>query len=274
MDTQPVVSLRKATLTLGKRTLWRQLDLNVAPGEFVAILGPNGAGKSSLLKTLLGMYMLQAGEVQVLGQTPNNARADIGYVPQQKTFDRDVPMSGRDLVKLGVDGTRWFIRGTSTAENKRIDTAIAEVGARAYAQKPLGLLSGGEQQRLRITQALVNNPRILLCDEPLLSLDLASQQAVANLLDARRKQGAAVLFVTHEINPILPIVDRVLYVVGGKWAIGKPAEVLTSARLSELYGVPVEVLHVHGRILVVSAGEQTSTQLQDAHHHPEPHSHG
>jgi zinc/manganese transport system ATP-binding protein len=269
MDT--IISLQNATLTLGKRTLWKKLNLTVKSGEFIAVLGPNGAGKSSLLKALVGVYTLSGGDAEVLGQSPRVARNQVGYIPQQKAFDRDVPISGRDLVKLGVNGTRWFIQPTSVAENRRVDAAIKEVGATKFARKSLGLLSGGEQQRLRIAQALVNNPRVLLCDEPLLSLDLASQTAVANILDARRKQGAAILFVTHEINPILPMVDRVLYIVGGKWAIGKPEEVLTSTRLSELYGVPVEVLRVHGRIIVVSAGEQTSTELQDAHHHVEPH---
>jgi zinc/manganese transport system ATP-binding protein len=271
MNTQPIISLKNATLTLGKRTLWKKLNLEMQPGEFVAVLGPNGAGKSSLLKALVGMYTLNDGEAHMLGETPNIARQQVGYVPQQKSFDKDVPLSGRDLVKLGVSGTRWFLHPTTVAENKRIDAVIQEVGASNYARKPLGLLSGGEQQRLRIAQALVNNPRVLLCDEPLLSLDLASQSAVANILDERRKQGAAILFVTHEINPILPMVDRVLYLVGGKWAIGRPKEVLTSARLSQLYGVPVEVLHVHGRIIVVSAGDQTPTELQDIHHHVEPH---
>jgi len=271
MDTRPIISLKNATLKLGKRTLWKKLNLDVAPGEFIAILGPNGAGKSSLLKALTGVYALNDGEASILDQSPTAARHTIGYVPQQKAFDRDVPISGRDLVKLGVNGTRWFVRPTSRAENRRIDTAIKEVGASAYCHKPLGLLSGGEQQRLRIAQALVNNPRVLLCDEPLLSLDLASQTAVANILDQRRKQGTAIMFVTHEINPVLPIVDRVLYIVGGRWAIGRPEDVLTSKSLSALYGVPVEVLRVHGRIIVVSAGEQTATELQDAHHHVEPH---
>lgn len=271
METEPIVALYGATLKLGKRTLWKKLDLKIKPGEFIAVLGPNGAGKSSLLKTLVGVYTLGRGEVSVLGTSPAEARQDVGYIPQQKAFDRDVPISGRDLVKLGVNGTRWFVRATTGVENKRIQNAIAEVGASAYAYKPLGQLSGGEQQRLRIAQALVNNPRVILCDEPLLSLDLASQTSVANLLNERRKKGAAIVFVTHEINPILPYVDRVLYIVGGKWAIGKPEEVLTSQRLSELYGVPVEVLHVHGRIIVVSAGDASSTELQDTHHHLEPH---
>lgn len=269
MDTQnqPVVSLGNVSLRLDGRTLWKNMDFTIQPGEFIAVLGPNGAGKSSLIKTLLGMYRPTAGSVRILGQTPRAACRHIGYIPQQKAFDKDIPLSGRELVTLGVNGTDWFAGRLSAAQETQVTRAITEVGAGRYAHKPLGQLSGGEQQRLRIAQAIVNNPALLLCDEPLLSLDLASQQSLAALLDARRKTGAAIMFVTHEINPILPLVDRVIYIVGGKWAIGTPAEILTSQKLTALYGVPVEVLTVHGRIIVVSANEQAMTEPHDAHHH-------
>ncbi len=260
------LSLSAATLRLGGRTILKQLNFEVAAGECIAVLGPNGSGKSSFIKALLGLYET-SGTVQVLGTSPKNARQHVGYIPQQKAFDRDIPLSGRGLVRLGLNGAQWFLGAGSPADDARIEAAIAEVGAKRYADRPLGQLSGGEQQRLRIAQAVVNDPPLLLCDEPLLSLDMASQQAVAELINKRRQKGAAVIFVTHEINPILPFVDRVLYLVGGKWAIGTPAEVLTSAKLTELYGVPVEVLRVHGRVIVVSATEHVATEPQDTHHH-------
>jgi zinc/manganese transport system ATP-binding protein len=269
--TQPAITIRGATLRFGKRALFTKLDLDVQPGEFIAVLGPNGSGKSSLIKTVLGLTAPNAGTVHVLGEKPQAVRSAIGYIPQQKAFDRDTPMSGRDLVKLGVSGTRWFLRPTSVAENARLSAAVKEVGATQFAHKPLGTLSGGEQQRLRIAQALVGKPQVLLCDEPLLSLDLASQQAIAALIDNQRKKGTAVLFVTHEINPILPLVDRILYLAGGKWVVGTPAEVLTSATLTALYNAPVEVLRVHGRIVVVGGGEHMATEPQDTHHHQEHH---
>jgi zinc/manganese transport system ATP-binding protein len=265
--TQPAISLKNASLRLGNRDLWKKLDLTINSGEFIAVLGPNGSGKSSLLKALLGQYPLTAGEVRVLGETPLAARKHIGYIPQQKAFDRDVPLNGRDLVALGATGTHWFARFTSPADTKRIDTAIKKVGAGAYAHKPLGTLSGGEQQRLRIAQATVMNPPVLLCDEPLLSLDFASQQSTAKLIDAHRKNRSAIILVTHEINPILPFVDRILYLVGGKWAVGTPAQVLTTERLSELYGAPVEVLNVHGRIIVVATDEHALTEPHNTQHH-------
>lgn len=264
---EPVVSLHNASLQLGARRLWQRLNLDVAPGEFIAILGPNGSGKSSLLKTLLGFHKT-TGSVKVFNRSPHAANAAIGYIPQQKTFAPDMPLTGRELVRLGVNGTRWLAPLTSARENARIDAALREVGATGFANEQIGQLSGGEQQRLRIAQAIVNNPALLLCDEPLLSLDLASQHTTAELINQQRKQGAAVLFVTHEINPILPFVDRVLYLVGRKWAIGLPREVLTSEQLTALYGVPVDVLRVHNRIVVISSSDHLPTEPHDAHHHP------
>jgi zinc/manganese transport system ATP-binding protein len=268
METQhPAILLEGAHLRLGNRDLWKKLDLSVAAGECIAVLGPNGSGKSSLIKAVLGVQPLSKGTVRVRGESPVRARHAIGYVPQQKTFDRGMPLSGYDLVALGLTGTRWFVGRTPAADSARIQDAIAEVGATRYAHKRLGDLSGGEQQRLRIAQAIVADPPVLLCDEPLLSLDPASQQAVTKIIDGRRKKGTAVLFVTHEINPILPIVDRVLYVVGGRWAIGTPAEIMTTERLSALYGAPVEVINVHGRILVVAVNEHVAAEPHDVHHH-------
>ena len=262
------VALRDATLRFGPRELWAGLDLDVAPGEFVAVLGPNGSGKTSLLKVLLGLQRLTSGSVSVCDRTPRRGSDLVGYVPQQKAFDRDIPVRGRDLVRLGLDGHRWGAPLPSRAARARVDRAIESVGATAYADAPLGTLSGGEQQRLRIAQALLGDPRVLLCDEPLLSLDLAHQQATSALIDARRREaGTSVLFVTHEINPVLPLVDRVLYLVGGRWAIGTPDEVMTSARLSSLYGTDVDVLRVRGRIVVVGAPDSAHGDVGGGHHH-------
>ena len=247
-----VVSLRDAAVRFGSRELWSGLSLDVAPGEFLAVLGPNGSGKTTLLKALLGLQPLSRGSVTVVGRPPRRGSPDVGYVPQQKGFDRDLPVRGRDLVRLGLDGHRWGAAWPSRAHRERVDAAIAAVGATSYAGAPLGLLSGGEQQRLRIAQALLSDPAVLLCDEPLLSLDLRHQQEVTALIDARRRAaGTAVVFVTHEVNPVLPVVDRVLYLVGGRWAVGTPDEVLTGERLSDLYGADVDVLRVRGRVLVV-----------------------
>ena len=269
--TTPRVELRGAAVRLGVRDLWTDLDLNIAEGEFLAVLGPNGAGKTTLLKVLLGLVPLVTGTVRVNGAPPRVGNHDLGYVPQQQAFERSLPVRGRDLVRFGIDGHRWGPPRHVRAIRQRVDAALEAVGASAYADAPVGLLSGGEQQRLRIAQALLGDPKVLLCDEPLLALDLASQQAVTRLIDERRRQtGTPVVFVTHEVNPVLPYVDRILYLVRGKWAIGTPAEILTTERLSALYGIAVDVIKVRGRYLVVSAEDELPTE-PGAHAH---HGHG
>lgn len=264
---RPAVRLQAATLRFRPRTLWADVTIDVAPGEFLAVLGPNGAGKTTLLKVLLGMQPLTSGTVEVAGRPPHRGSSVVGYVPQQKGFDRDLPLRGRDLVRLGLDGHRWGAALPRSAARKRVDDIIAAVGADTFADSPVGMLSGGEQQRLRIGQALLGDPQVLLCDEPLLSLDLANQQSVTRLIDDRRtSHDTAVVFVTHEINPILPLVDRVLYLVDGRWRIGTPDQVMTSETLSDLYGTDVDVLRIRGRIVVVGAPD---TEPNAAHHdHP------
>ena len=270
-----ILALRDAEMRFGPRVLFEHLDLDVEPGEFLAVLGPNGSGKTTLLRVLLGPTRLTSGEVEIDGRAPHRGSHDVGYIPQQHAFDRDLPIRGRDLVRFGLDGHRRGLPFSTARSRALVDDAIRSVGAEHYADAPIGLLSGGEQQRLRIAQALTGDPKVLLCDEPLLSLDLSHQQSVSELIDQRRRAaGTAVVFVTHEINPILPYVDRVLYLVGGRWAVGAPADVLTSAGLSELYGIDIDVLHVRGRIIVVGSDESAPTEPGGHHHHHHAHDHG
>ncbi len=264
----PVVRLRAAELRFGDRLLWSRLDLEVAAGEFIAVLGPNGSGKTTMLKVLLGLQKLTSGTVEVAGAAPRRGSNVVGYVPQQKGFDRDLPLRGRDLVALGLDGHHWGVPLPTRRRRDRISAALASVGAEAFGDRPVGSLSGGEQQRLRVAQALLGAPAVLLCDEPLLSLDLQHQQAVTALVDgSRQAQGTAVVFVTHEVNPVLPLVDRILYLVDGRWAVGTPDEVMTSETLSTLYGTSVDVLRVRGRIVVVGAPDSVHGEHGESHHH-------
>ncbi len=268
-DHIPAVSLRDATLGFGDRTLWSGLNLDIEPGEFVVVLGPNGSGKTSLLRVLLGLVPLSSGTATIVGEPPGRGNRRIGYIPQQRAID--APLRGRDLVGLGLDGHRWGTGISRFRERRqRVDDALADVGATAFAKAPLGRLSGGEQQRLRVAQALVSDPEVLLCDEPLLSLDLANQRVVSTLIDQRRRAAnTAVLFVTHEINPVLPLVDRVLYLVDGRFRIGRPDEVMNSETLSELYRAKIDVVRVRGQIHVV--GAQSGLCEDQPHHlHEEP----
>ncbi len=262
-----VVALRDAALAYGQRLIWQHLDLQVGAGEFVGVLGPNGSGKSSLLRVLLGDQSLRAGTAQVCGAPIRRGSPLIGYIPQHGALAPDTAIRGRDLVGFGYDGHRIGLSLPSRAKREAVDRAIDTVGAAAFADQPLALLSGGERQRLRIAQALVTRPRLLLCDEPLLNLDLHHQREVADAIDrVRRTDGTTVLFVTHEINPILPLVDRIVYLASGQVRVGATEEVLRSEVLSELYHAPVDVIHHNGRIVVLG-GEDSPVHSQHSHGH-------
>ena len=267
---QFALSLHGVALERGGREILCDVELVVRPGEFVAVLGPNGAGKSTLMKAILGLVPLAKGSVSVLGTDPTRARGRIGYLPQRRSFDRTTRIRGLDVVRLGLEGTRWGLplavtpsaRARRRAVRERIREAVALVGATAYAARPIGELSGGEQQRLLIAQALVGEPELLILDEPLDSLDLPNQGAVAALV--RRiatEQRIAVLLVAHDVNPLLHHLDRVLYLGGGGALAGTVDEVITAEKLSELYQTPVEVLRAaDGRLVVVG-------QPEPPHHH-------
>jgi zinc/manganese transport system ATP-binding protein len=261
IDTSPVIELKDAAVSLGGRTIWEDATLRIADGEFVAVLGPNGSGKSTLLRVLLGQLPLSGGSASVLGTAPRTAKRQIGYLPQRHAFDATTRIRGVDLVRLGLDGERWGfpLPGRSDARN-RVDEAILRVGASEYAKRPIGELSGGEQQRLLIAEALVARPRILFLDEPLDSLDLPNQTAVTALLDEIcRAEGMTILLVAHDVNPLLPHLDRVVYVAGGKIVNGRPEQVITSETLTALYRSTIEVLHTSdGRLVVVGQPDAPS----------------
>jgi zinc/manganese transport system ATP-binding protein len=251
-----VAELTGARLAFGDRVLWDHLELTVRAGEFVAVLGPNGTGKTSLLKVLLGQLALTAGSVTVAGLPVRAGSERLGYVPQHRAVERGLSMRGQDLVGLGYDGHRWGMVSMRPADRaaKRdaVQRALSQVNGTRLARATVGVMSGGEMQRVRIAQALATDPVLLLCDEPLLNLDPANARLVSALIDQRRREAnTAVLFVTHEVNPVLPYVDRVLYLVDGRFRMGTVEEVMTSATLSELYRSDIEVVKVGGRYVVV-----------------------
>jgi zinc/manganese transport system ATP-binding protein len=265
-----VLQIRDGAIVHGKRTLWSGLNFELGAGEFVAVLGPNGSGKTSLVRAILGEQPLSHGTVEVLGAPAHRGDRQIGYVPQQKLLGVDTPLRARDLVGLGLDGHRWGLPISSRESAERVTAALTAVGATGYANEPVSRLSGGEQQRVRIAQAVVGNPALLLCDEPLLSLDLSRQRTISELInDQRHSTGAAVLFVTHDINPVLGMVDRVLYLAAGRFTIGTPDEVLRSDVLSKLYGTPIDVITNNGRLIVIGADGDHDHHEHD--HHEEAH---
>ncbi|MHC5798076.1 metal ABC transporter ATP-binding protein [Lacisediminihabitans sp. FW035] len=263
----PVLSLRAATLSFGDRELWRNLNLDIQAGEFLAVLGPNGTGKTSLLKTILGQQQLSSGSIEFLGRPVGRGSRQIGYIPQQKLLEQGTPLRARDLVTFGVNGHRWGLPISSRAVRTKVDGILEAVGASDYANVPVSTLSGGEQQRVRVGQSIAGDPRLLLCDEPLISLDLHHQRQVSELIDEQRKAlNTAVVFVTHDVNPILGMVDRVLYLAGGRFRVGTPDEVLRSEVLSYMYDTPVEVIRSRGRIVVLGAPEGYGVHDHLEHH--------
>jgi zinc/manganese transport system ATP-binding protein len=261
LESESAVAVTDAAVQLGGRTIWSEVTLRVPEGEFVAVLGPNGAGKSTLIKTILGLLPLSSGTVSVLGRPAGEASSRVGYLPQRHGYDQETRIRGIDLVRLGLDGTRWGIplpwSSRSRVATRRVHEVIELVGANGYAHSPIGRVSGGEQQRLLIAQALARRPRLLLLDEPLDSLDLPNQAAIAAIV--RRicaEERVAVLLVTHDVNPILGYLDRVIYVAAGTAVAGRPDEVVSSETLTRLYGSPVEVLRASdGRLVVVGQPE-------------------
>jgi len=246
------IELQKISLTLGNRLVLDDINLNIYEGEFIAILGPNGAGKSTLLKLLLGLYKPTSGKIEILGKQAKKGNNEIGYAPQHRTLEADLALRARDVVGFGLDGNKWGISLPNSSRTKTINTALKEVDMLHLADMSVGKLSGGEQQRLLIAQALLTNPKILLLDEPLSSLDITHAQTIVQLVtNIAKNRNITVLLVTHDINPLLSSVDRVLYMANTHSAIGKPKDVITTKALSKLYGSPVEVINTNGRIFVI-----------------------
>jgi zinc/manganese transport system ATP-binding protein len=263
-----LLRLEDIGVRLGGRQILSGVSFTMAPGQFTGLIGPNGAGKTTLLRVILGLQPSTDGRV-LLNGSPRSRRGGglIGYVPQKLSIDSDVPLRARDVVGLGIDGHKLGFPLPSASRRQRVTEALEAVGADAYADARIGELSGGEQQRVMIAHALIGKPRLLLLDEPLANLDLKSEQGIVSVL-ARlaHEQGIAVLISAHDLNPLLREIDTVVYVASGHAAAGSTDEVIRPEVLSALYGSDVEVLHVHGRILVIAGDEQQEPQ---AHHRTE-----
>jgi len=237
------VAFDDAAVRLGSRTIWQHATFAIEAGQLVGIIGPNGTGKTTLLRVLLGQVRASAGSVTVLGGPPRRGNPAIGYVPQRRTLEADLALRARDLVLLGLIGHRWGFGPASAAERAAVNDALAAVGAEAYAERPVGMLSGGEQQRLLIAQALLTNPRLMLLDEPLANLDLRSGHDIVHLVDnLRRTRHITVLFVAHDLNPLLEVLDGIVYIADRTPRAGSVDDVLQSELLSDLYQTRV---HVH-----------------------------
>ena len=238
------LNVEHLAVSLGGREVLRDVSFTLAPGGFCGLIGANGAGKTTLLRTILGFERPTAGHIHRAGT--------LGYVPQKLQLDPDAPLRVRDFLRLGLDGHRWGIPLPSRAARAQVDEIVAAIGADAFADQRVGRLSGGQLQRVLIGHALIRRPQLLLLDEPLANLDPSAAAAVAALLGQVAAGGVAVLLSAHDLNPLLGHVDRVVYLANGRAAAGPVAEVVRGEVLSALYGTHIDVLRVHGRIVVVA----------------------
>jgi zinc/manganese transport system ATP-binding protein len=251
-----LLELRGIGVRLGGRTVLGDVTFGIGKGEFTGLIGPNGAGKTTLLRVILGLQEPSGGQVLIDGEPrAKRDKGNIGYVPQKLVIDPDMPLRARDVVSLGLDGHRLGFAFPSRQRRDLVDKALCDVGAEKYAGARVGELSGGEQQRVLIAHALISRPRLLLLDEPLANLDLKSEQEIVAVLGRlAREHQISVLLSAHDMNPLLSVMDRIVYVAGGRVATGSTDEVVTSEGLTRLYGHHVDVVRLRGRVLVV-AGE-------------------
>ena len=251
--TPEILRVDQVSVALAGRQVLDEVSFTINAGQFTGLIGPNGAGKTTLLRVILGLQRPTSGVVSVLGRPRSPRSQPIGYVPQKVLLDPDLPMRARDLVALGIDGNRYGLSLRSKQRGQAVREMLHAVDADRFADARVGNLSGGEQQRVLIAHALVSRPRLLLLDEPLANLDLRSgQEVIALLTRIAREQQIAVLLSAHEMNPLLPVMDRIVYLAGGRAASGPTGQVVTGEVLSRLYGHRVDVLLVHGRVLVVA----------------------
>lgn len=253
-----------AAVRLGGQTIFHGLNAGIAPGEFIGIFGPNGAGKSTFIRAVLGLVPLAAGRIELLGGPTHRTRANVGYMPQSNAVPDGVALSARELVKATVSGSRPGLPLCGPSKKKQVERALDLAGAGTYAHKPFRILSGGEKQRVALAQAILNRPRMLILDEPLASLDPKNQAALVKCVAGiQAETSTTVLFIAHDLNPLLSTMDRAFYLAGGGGVIGPVEEVVTSGKLSALYKTPIDVLRVEGRIFIVHACENA---LETARH--------
>ena len=262
---RPVLRVEDLSVALGGRTVLDRVSFSVNPGGFCGLIGSNGAGKTTLLRAILGLVAPSGGRVVVTGGTRSRRHPQIGYVPQKMTLEADMPLRARDLVGLGLDGHRFGIARPTARRRLAVEEMLNAVGATRFADARIGNLSGGEQQRVMIAHALVCRPLLLLLDEPLANLDIRSAAEVVNLL-ARiaTEQHIAILLSAHDMNPLLPVMDRVVYLADGRAVSGPADQVVRTETLSRLYGRHVEVVRVKGRVLVVTGAEHQAHHAGDA----------
>ncbi|MGH6788603.1 MAG: metal ABC transporter ATP-binding protein [Pseudolabrys sp.] len=269
-----VVALDQATIKIGEHAVLAKASFAIGQGEFIGVLGPNGAGKTTLMRAILGLIPASSGSVRVFGRSPQRGDAAIGYLPQLRTVLPDLRVRGHDFIASSLNGERWGLPKVSRADRSAIDETLAAIGAAELAGRPMSQMSGGERQRLLLAQALIGSPKLLLLDEPLISLDPRHQEVVIDVVKkVCRERGITVLFSAHELNQLLGTLDRVLYLGRGQAVLGTVEEVVTAPVLSRLYGADIDVVRANNHIFVMSRGRDVE-RADHAHDHNGHHHHG
>ena len=272
-----VVELDHATIGIGGRAVLADASFAIGPGEFIGVLGPNGAGKTTLMRAILGLLPPSAGHVRVFGRPPQRGDRAIGYLPQVRTVLPDLRVRGLDFIGSSLHGERWGLPSLGRHDKNMIEETLDSVGARDLARRPLSDMSGGERQRLLLAQALIGEPKLLLLDEPLISLDARHQEvAIGVVREVCRERKITVLFSAHELNQLLGTLDRVLYLGNGQAVLGTVEEVVTAPVLSRLFGAEISVVRADGHIFVMSRGrdvERVEHSHDHGHHGHEHHHH-
>jgi zinc/manganese transport system ATP-binding protein len=268
------VELDHATLTLGERTVLADASFAIRAGEFIGVLGPNGAGKTTLMRAILGLLPPSAGSLRVFGRAPQCGDHTIGYLPQVRTVLPDLRVRGLDFIGASLHGERWGLPSLTRHDRRMIEDTLASVGARDLAKRPLSAMSGGERQRLLLAQALIGAPKLLLLDEPLISLDARHQEVAIDVVrKVCRERGITVLFSAHELNQLLGTLDRVLYLGNGQAVLGTVDEVISAPVLSRLYGTDIQVVRAEGHIFVMSRGRDVEGSAHQHDHGDGGHEH-
>lgn len=277
----PALELERVSLELAGRAILSDVSLTIGEGEFIGVLGPNGAGKTTMMRAVLGLVPVASGAIRIGGLPVARGNPSIGYMPQTRSALASRRVLGRDFVAMAADGHRWGLPIANAATRDDVERVLDLVDAGKLAARPLSELSGGERQRLLLAQCLLGKPQLLLLDEPLISLDPHHQRSVVELVRrVQRELHITVLFSAHELNPLLNAIDRVLYLGRGSAALGTVDEVITRPVLSRLYGSPIDVMRVNGRIFVMSGDVEVEkhdheheNDADGGGHHPHTHAH-
>ena len=260
----PALSITNVGVRLGGNDILLGVNAEIATSEFIGVFGPNGAGKTTLMRCILGLMPLCSGSISVFGEPPGRANRVIGYMPQARASLDSTALTARSLVSAVEGGNRWGMPWNTRRARAEVERVVALSGTEEYIDRPFSVLSGGEKQRIALAQALLGKPRLLILDEPLASLDPRNQMRMVECIaKIKATTGATVLFIAHDVNPLLDVMDRVIYLAGGRAAIGSTDDVVSSASLSKLYGTEIHVVRAEGKIFIVTA----EGNVTEAAHH-------